>query len=58
MIYYQNPDGTMTPGTKGGSWNSIEKELEINGTDRWKGMSKPSVNIGFRMVMTYTGFSR
>tara|TARA_B110000285_G_scaffold113771_2_gene129058 strand:- start:576 stop:1907 length:1332 start_codon:yes stop_codon:yes gene_type:complete len=53
MIYYSN--GTrINPGTKGGSWTSTEKELWVNGVDRWKGRADPSVNIGFRPVITYT----
>lgn len=52
MVYYS--DGSReNPGTKGGSWTSSEKELQIEGLDRFKGQTTPSVNIGFRVVISY-----
>ncbi len=42
------------PGTKGGSWTSVGQELQIvDGKDRFKGKTTPSVNVGFRPVITY-----
>lgn len=53
MIYYTSTK--KVPGTKGGSWNSSASELKVDGKDLWKGKTAPSVNIGFRPVITYTG---
>lgn len=54
MVYYE--DENNLPGTRGGSWSSIGQELQITeGNDRFKGSTKPSVNVGFRPVMTYLG---
>lgn len=56
MVYYK--DENNIPGTKGGSWTSIGQELQIiEGNDRFKGRTEPSVNVGFRPVMTYLGRS-
>ena len=52
MVYYSN-GLRENPGTKGGSWTSSEKELQIEGLDRFKGQTTPSVNIGFRVVISY-----
>ncbi len=52
MIYYSK-GARVNPGTKGGSWNSLEKDLAIDGVDQWKGKIDPSINIGFRPVITY-----
>lgn len=52
MVYYSNGP-RENPGTKGGSWTSSEEELQIEGSDRFKGQTKPSVNIGFRVVITH-----
>lgn len=52
MVYYNNENNT--PGTKGGSWSSVGQELQIfDGKDRFKGVITPSVNIGFRPVITF-----
>lgn len=51
MVYYE--DGRTKPGTKGGSWNSTLEELQIEGSDPYKGQTSPSVNVGFRVVITY-----
>jgi len=51
MVYYENEN--QLPGTKGGSWTSVAAELQINGVDKYKGMSNASVDIGFRPVITY-----
>ena len=52
MVFYKNENGL--PGTKGGSWTSVGQELQIvDGKDRFKGQTSPSVNIGFRPVITY-----
>jgi formylglycine-generating enzyme required for sulfatase activity len=51
MVYYENEN--QLPGTKGGSWTSVGAELQINGVDKYKGMSNASVDIGFRPVITY-----
>ena len=52
MVIYD--DGSI--GTKGGSFTSIGQELQIvEGKDRFNGVIKPNVNIGFRPVMTYLG---
>ncbi len=48
MVTYE--DGTI--GAKGGSWTSLPGEIKINATDKYKGVSAPNVNIGFRPVMT------
>jgi formylglycine-generating enzyme required for sulfatase activity len=57
MIYYV--DEKNTPGTKGGSWTSIGQELQIKeGNDRFKGKITPSVNIGFRPVITFLGTTK
>ena len=54
MVYYE--DENNLPGTRGGSWSSIGQELQITeGNDRFKGSIKPSVNVGFRPVITYLG---
>ena len=54
MIYYE--DENNLPGTRGGSWSSIGQELQIiEGNDRFKERTKPSVNVGFRPVITYLG---
>lgn len=54
MVYYE--DENNLPGTRGGSWSSIGQELKIvEGNDRFKGRTEPSVNVGFRPVMTYLG---
>jgi len=49
MVTYE--DGSI--GAKGGSWTSLPNEIEINAIDKYKGVSTPSVNIGFRPVITY-----
>ncbi|MDG1477421.1 MAG: SUMF1/EgtB/PvdO family nonheme iron enzyme [Vicingaceae bacterium] len=52
MVFYKNENGL--PGTKGGSWTSVGQELQIvDGKDRFKGQSSPSVNVGFRPVITF-----
>ncbi|NQY11272.1 MAG: SUMF1/EgtB/PvdO family nonheme iron enzyme [Flavobacteriales bacterium] len=51
MVYYESED--MLPGTKGGSFTSSVEELEIDGPDRFKGVTTASVNIGFRPVRGY-----
>jgi formylglycine-generating enzyme required for sulfatase activity len=49
-------DENKMPATKGGSWSSIGQELQIiEGKDRFKGLTKPSVDVGFRPVVTYLG---
>ncbi|MGB0888036.1 MAG: SUMF1/EgtB/PvdO family nonheme iron enzyme [Vicingaceae bacterium] len=49
-------DENNEPATKGGSWTSIGHELQIiDGPDRFKGFTQPSVDVGFRPVMTYLG---
>jgi formylglycine-generating enzyme required for sulfatase activity len=50
MVSYKN--GNL--GTKGGSWTSVGQELQIiDGKDRFKGLTKASVNVGFRPVITH-----
>lgn len=51
MVYYENEN--HTPGTKGGSWTSVSAEIQINGSDKFKGVENPSVDIGFRPVISY-----
>lgn len=52
MVYYE--DENQLPGTKGGSWTSIEQELQIlDENERFKGQTNPSVDIGFRPVISY-----
>lgn len=52
MVYYT--DENNLAGTRGGSWTSIGQELQvIDGKDRFKGQVSPSVNIGFRPVISY-----
>lgn len=53
MVVY--PKENNLPGTKGGSWMSIGYEIQINGSDKFKGITSPNVNIGFRPVITYLG---
>ena len=49
-------DENKMPATKGGSWSSIGQELQIiEGKDRFKGLTKPSVDVGFRPIVTYLG---
>jgi len=56
MVYYNN---YALPGTRGGSWSSIGQELQIvEGKDRFKGQTTPSVNIGFRPVLSFMGRSK
>ena len=51
-------DENNKPATKGGSWTSVGQELQIiDGKDRFKGQTSPSVNVGFRPVITYLGRS-
>tara|TARA_R110002072_G_scaffold298981_1_gene473749 strand:- start:2153 stop:3499 length:1347 start_codon:yes stop_codon:yes gene_type:complete len=51
MVIYH--DDNYRPGTKGGNWNSKIEELKIEGVDPYLNRTKPSVNIGFRVVVTY-----
>jgi sulfatase modifying factor 1 len=52
-------DENNNPATKGGSWTSVAQELQIvDGKDRFKGLIKPSVDVGFRPVITYLGSKR
>ena len=51
MIYYSREN--HLPGTKGGSWTSTAHEIKINGPDRFKGVTKPSIDIGFRVMGVY-----
>ncbi len=53
MVYYH--DKNNLPGTKGGSWSSTAHEIQINGPDKFKGITEASSNIGFRPVFTYLG---
>lgn len=53
MVYYHND--VKQPGTRGGGWTSSVDEIQINGFDRFKGVTTPNVNIGFRVVITYLG---
>ena len=50
MVSYS--DGSV--GTKGGSWTSEGQELQIvDGKDRFRGLTKASVNVGFRPVISF-----
>ena len=51
MIYYEKD--SMRPGTRGGNFESLLNELEINGPDHFKGRVTPSIRIGFRPVLSY-----
>ncbi|MCB9365496.1 MAG: SUMF1/EgtB/PvdO family nonheme iron enzyme [Flavobacteriales bacterium] len=52
MVYFEKEN--QLPGTKGGSWTSPGKELQINDDNqRFKGQTNPSVDIGFRPVISY-----
>lgn len=53
MVTYE--DGTI--GALGGSWTSLPDEIKINAPDKYKGVSTPNVNIGFRPVISYLGTS-
>ena len=53
MVYYNND--VNQPGARGGSWTSTAEEIKINGEDKFKGVTTPNVNIGFRVVVTYIG---
>ena len=49
-------DEKNEPATKGGSWSSAGQELHIvEGADRFKGLTQPSVDVGFRPVISYLG---
>jgi len=52
LVIEEFKNGKYIYRTRGGSWNSSAEELEINGPDKWKGRTEPSVNIGFRVVMS------
>ncbi|PJB13854.1 MAG: hypothetical protein CO118_11605, partial [Flavobacteriales bacterium CG_4_9_14_3_um_filter_32_8] len=56
MVVY--PKENNLPGTKGGSWMSIGYEIQINGSDNFKGITSPNVNIGFRPVITFLSGSK
>ncbi|MGE0560575.1 MAG: formylglycine-generating enzyme family protein [Flavobacteriales bacterium] len=52
MVYYEKEN--QLPGTKGGSWSSVGQEMQINDDNkRFKGQTNPSVDIGFRPVISY-----
>ena len=51
MVYYNGDK--LKPGTKGGSFLSTVEEIQINGPDKFKGITQPNVNIGFRVVISY-----
>ena len=51
MVYYSND--VNQPGARGGSWTSTAEEIKINGEDKFKGVTTPNVNIGFRVVVSY-----
>jgi len=51
MVFYENEN--QLPGTKGGSWTSLSADIQINGPDKFKGVINPSVDIGFRPVISY-----
>jgi formylglycine-generating enzyme required for sulfatase activity len=51
MVYYNNDKSK--PGTKGGGWNSVNSEIQINGKDPYNGVTKAHSNIGFRVVITF-----
>lgn len=53
MVIY--PKENNLAGTKGGSWTSIGYDIQINSSDKFKGITTPNVNIGFRPVITYLG---
>jgi len=53
MVYYV--DENRKPGTMGGSWTSLPNEIKINGEDKYKGLIKASVDVGFRPVITFLG---
>jgi formylglycine-generating enzyme required for sulfatase activity len=47
-------DENKNPVTKGGSWTSTDQELQIiTGKDRFKGLIGPSVDVGFRPILTF-----
>jgi formylglycine-generating enzyme required for sulfatase activity len=46
-------DENNKPATKGGSFSSTGQELQlVDGKDRFKGVTSPNINIGFRPVIT------
>jgi hypothetical protein len=51
MVYYNNDKSQ--PGTRGGSWTSPVEDIQILGEDKFKGITSPDVNIGFRWVVSY-----
>ncbi len=51
MVYYKNDKSQ--PGTRGGSWTSSVQEIQIEGADKFKGITTPNVSIGFRVVISY-----
>lgn len=52
MVYFEKEN--QLPGTKGGSWSSVGQEMQINDENlRFKGQTNPSVDIGFRPVISY-----
>jgi formylglycine-generating enzyme required for sulfatase activity len=53
MVYVtdaQNPK-LLKPATKGGSWNSDEKHVQLNGEDEYAGITSASPYIGFRVMI-------
>lgn len=59
MVEKMRPDQTMKyipagPAAKGGNWFSVAKNLRIQSEEEYEGVVRPTPQIGFRVVMTYT----
>jgi formylglycine-generating enzyme required for sulfatase activity len=54
MVNVKATDGTLTPGTRGGSWGSDAEHLKINSPDEYAGQTGPSPFIGLRPVVILT----
>jgi formylglycine-generating enzyme required for sulfatase activity len=50
MVYYGSDKSQL--GAKGGSWMSPSSEIQIDGTDPFRGIDSANVNIGFRVVIS------
>jgi len=53
MVYVTDDQNAKVskPGTKGGSWNSDEKHIQLNSEDEYAGITGPSPYIGFRVMI-------
>lgn len=45
----------LKSGTAGGGWMNTPEEIKLNAEDLYQGVEDEHLNIGFRIVITYTG---